>query len=114
MPGLNEYVEESYQSRWNGNRMKKKWTNVVKEAAKSQHEPAHETQVDVFVLWVEPNRKRDKDNIRFAMKFILDGLVKAKVIPNDTWRWIGRLSDDFAVDRENPRVEIYLTDSKES
>ena len=57
-------------------------------------------------LWVEPNRKRDLDNIAFAKKFIQDALVKNGVIPNDGWKNILGFTDDFAVDAENPRIEV--------
>ncbi len=52
-------------------------------------------------------------NIRFALKFILDGLVEAGVLPNDSWRYVGDISDSYVVDRRHPRVVVTLTDSEE-
>ena len=57
-------------------------------------------------LWVEPNRKRDLDNIAFAKKFIQDALVKQGVIPNDGWKNIRGFSDEFDVDAKHPRIEV--------
>lgn len=59
-------------------------------------------------LWVEKNKRRDKDNIAFAKKFIQDSLVKEKVIQNDGWKEIDSWSDEFLVDAQCPRVEVEL------
>lgn len=58
--------------------------------------------------WVEPNTKRDLDNIAFAKKFIQDALVKQGVIPNDGWKNILGFTDSFAVDKDNPRIEVEI------
>ena len=49
-------------------------------------------------LWVEKNKRRDKDNIAFAKKFIQDALVKEKVLENDGWAQIESWTDAFTVD----------------
>ncbi len=54
------------------------------------------------------NRKRDKDNIAFAKKFIFDALVENHVIPNDGWKNIDSFSDSFKVDTQHPRVEVEI------
>jgi len=58
--------------------------------------------------WYEENRRRDKDNIAFAKKFIFDGLVKAGVLKGDGWDYVAGFSDDFKVDKHKPRVEIEI------
>ena len=55
--------------------------------------------------------RRDKDNIRFAAKFILDALVEAGVIDNDNWACVGSLSDDYLVNKANPRVIVELEEA---
>jgi hypothetical protein len=47
--------------------------------------------------WCEVDKKRDPDNIAAARKFALDGLVVAKVLPNDGWKEILGWSDTFEV-----------------
>ena len=59
----------------------------------------------------EPDMRRDKDNIRFAAKFILDALVEAGVIDNDNWACVGSLSDDYLVNKANPRVIVELEEA---
>lgn len=111
-PGLNEFIAATNSNRYGGAAMKKKQTERVEDAAILARLPHINGKVDIHFHWVEPNALRDLDNIRFAAKFILDGLVKAKVLTDDSRRYVGGLSDSFAVDKEHPRVEITLTPSK--
>ncbi len=59
-------------------------------------------------LWVATNRRKDPDNVAFAKKFVLDGLVAAGVLSGDGWKNIVWLRDDFALDAEEPRVEVLI------
>ena len=58
--------------------------------------------------WYEKNRKRDPDNICFAKKFILDAMVKNHVLPNDSQKYIKGFRDLFYIDKDNPRIEIFI------
>ena len=59
--------------------------------------------------WVEPDMRRDKDNISSAKKYILDALVVSGVIGNDNWRWIaGNLPDTYKVNKQEPRVIVTI------
>jgi Holliday junction resolvase RusA-like endonuclease len=62
----------------------------------------------VRCLWFEKDKRRDPDNIRVGIKYILDGLVEAGVLPTDGWKYITGLEDRFYVDKERPRVEIEI------
>lgn len=65
--------------------------------------------VKVHFDWFCTNRKKDPDNIAFAKKYLLDGMVEADLLPNDGWNQIAGFSDDFHIDKENPRVEVTIT-----
>ena len=65
-------------------------------------------RVHLVVHWVEPNRRRDPDNIRAGSKFWLDALVKAGILAGDGHAQIAGITDHFNFDAERPRVEIYL------
>lgn len=43
-------------------------------------------------------------------KFILDALVKNSVIQSDGWRGVAGFSDLFAVDKDNPRIEVEIVE----
>ncbi|WP_049917244.1 hypothetical protein [uncultured Megasphaera sp.] len=63
--------------------------------------------------WVEKNKRRDKDNIAFAKKFILDALQEMGILQNDGWSEILGFSDTFDVDKDNPRIEVSLLSEEE-
>lgn len=68
-----------------------------------------ETPVFMEYLWVEPNRRRDLDNVSsFGRKVIQDALVQCGVLKDDGWRYVVEFSDRFEVDRETPRIEILI------
>ena len=58
--------------------------------------------------WYEKNQRRDKDNIAFAKKFILDALQEMKILKNDGWAEVAGFEDRFYVDKHNPRVEVEI------
>lgn len=59
--------------------------------------------------WVEPNRKRDLDNISsYGRKIIQDAMVKTGVLKDDGWNEVVGFSDRFEVDKNNPRIEVLI------
>lgn len=58
--------------------------------------------------WVEPGKRRDPDNIRAGVKFILDALVAEGALPGDGWRHVHGLSDTYEVGPV-PGVRVTLT-----
>lgn len=106
--GMNEYSKAQRINRFQGGSMKKNETLIAKITAQKQCKELFTNPVEIWFLWVEPNRKRDPDNIAAAKKFILDGLVSAGIILNDTQKYIRAFRDEFSVDKENPRVELII------
>lgn len=106
MPGLNEYVRAERANRYAASKMKREQTERAGIAAVEQRMPHFPGRVEVAFTWVEPNRRRDMDNVAFAKKFVLDGLVRAGVIRDDTPRYVAGLSDRFEYDAANPRIEV--------
>lgn len=116
LPGLNEIVAASKDHFGSYAKMKRSLTKTVAAqavATAGRTGKPRFRRVAVFVRWVEPNRRRDKDNIEAGIKFILDGLVEAGIIPNDGWRHVADIHHSFAVDRDNPRVEVILKAQEE-
>ena len=110
LPGLNEYINAERTNKYKAAEMKRQAEHAVIGAAKHQLRGVKFAKpVYMAYTWTEPNRRRDKDNIAFAKKFIQDALVKAKILKNDGWREIAGFSDMFFVDKNNPHitVEIY-------
>lgn len=113
MPGLNDFLAAVNRHRLMGNKMKQEQTERVAWAAKSQL-PVFTRKINLTIVYREATRKRDKDNIAFAKKFILDGLVAAGRIPNDTWAWIGDWSEGFVVDAKDPGITVIINEVKEN
>lgn len=108
LPGMNEYTKANRANARNGARLKRDAQELVGWAIKAHHVRPVSKQVNVIVTWIEPNMRRDKDNIRSAIKFILDALVEQGILRNDGWKEIGDLSDCFMVNKKNPRVLVEL------
>lgn len=72
-----------------------------------------EMPIDLHFKWYVPNRKKDKDNIAFGKKFILDGMLKAGLLENDGWKQIGNFRDSFYIDKEKPRVVVEIEGASE-
>ena len=55
----------------------------------------------------EPDKRRDLDNVSaFGRKCIQDALVDTKVLQDDGWKNIVGFTDEFYVDKKNPRIEV--------
>lgn len=104
LPGLNEVIAAAKGRGGRGHayaKMKRELGELVWARAKEQRlEPMK--RVRLHFLWVEKDRRRDPDNVSSAgRKFILDGLVKAGILPGDGWSAIESWSDSFAVDAKH-------------
>ena len=122
LPGLNDYLraERSFSLRGGkghscGNDMKQECQMLISNAIRLQLKRLHiHNSVFIKYSFYEPNRKRDLDNIAgVAHKFIQDSLVKCGVLENDGWGNITGFSDQFFLDRYNPRIEIVIQEEGE-
>lgn len=107
LPGLNEYIEAERSNRYAASSMKKRVQGAVMAACRAQHPKAKfKNPVVMHYRWVEKDWRRDCDNIAFAKKFIQDAFVKAGILIDDSRKYIRGFTDEFEVDRKNPRIEI--------
>jgi len=109
LPGLNEYINAERNNKHKAAKMKKQAEHTIILFIKQQLRGLKiQRPVLINYLWVEKNARRDKDNIAFAKKFIQDSLVKAGVIENDGWERVEGFTDEFSIDKKNPRVEVVI------
>ena len=93
LPSLNEPVAETKKHWSRYASLKKTATELVAWNSKAQQlEPIAERCVFTFD-W--PYSRRDPDNQSFGAKMILDGLVKAEVLPDDSRKWISEIRHVF-------------------
>ena len=114
MPGLNAYIDAERGHRYQASKLKKHWTEIVAFQARRQGlQSVRHYPVTVRCDWYEENRRRDVDNVRFAIKFVLDGLQAAGVIESDGQRHVAGLEDGFYVDSDDPRVVVTIVEAGE-
>jgi len=107
---LNDYTTACRTNPYKGAKMKTDNEAKAVQAILSQFGRLRiNCPVYIKYRWYEPNRRRDLDNISsFGRKVIQDALVQTKVLKNDGWKEISGFCDDFAVDKENPRIEVEI------
>lgn len=109
LPTMNEIIKVSKSHHMVYANMKKDYTALVMMFATQLPKIG---KADYEMHWYCKNRRKDKDNIIAGQKFIFDGLVKAEKIKNDGWNDIGNISHKFFVDKDEPRVEVFIKELK--
>jgi hypothetical protein len=98
---LNEYINAERTNKFMGAKIKKEETEKVIIECKFEELQPVRGRVKLFFYWYVKNKKKDPDNIAFAKKFIIDGLVEANVLKNDNLNTIVELHDYFVIDNED-------------
>ena len=113
LPTLNEIIalakkgKGAYQPY---NEVKQKCNLLIANECKKQLKGIVFNRVFLNITWYCKNKKMDKDNVAMGIKFICDGMVHAKTIENDGWKQVQGFSHNFEVDKENPRIEIVISE----
>lgn len=108
LPGLNDYVNACRTNRFAAAKMKKDCEDLISYYIKNSVMETYTEPVRLRFSWFEKNTRRDKDNVAFAKKFILDALQKCGVLQNDNWRGVLGFTDEFYCDKEYPRIEVEI------
>lgn len=111
---LNTYIRAERSNKYKAAKIKEEETMRVALEAKASGLKRVDKPVAIIIRWETKNKKKDKDNIAFAKKFILDGLVKAGVLKDDGWEQVEYFLDFFGVDKNNPGVMVAITPMKEN
>lgn len=113
LDNLNDCISANRANYYKGAKTKAKNQKIVIAAIKKCLKGVRINKpVEMNYVWIEPNRRRDKDNISsFGRKVIQDALVQCKVLQDDGWRYIVGFSDKFDVDKENPRIEVTIKEA---
>ena len=107
LPTLNEYIRAERSNRFQAASLKKKTQEHIKLILWAQCRRLHfDRPVTLHFVWTVKNRKKDKDNIAFAKKFIQDSLLEMDVLNNDGWNDINGFTDSFRIG--DPKVEVYI------
>jgi hypothetical protein len=107
LPGMNDFAGK--ESRWSYAALKKETEYAILAAifgGKTRLKPM--PYAYVACDWVEPNMKRDPDNICAGLKFVLDTLVYKNILPGDGWSHVLGIAHTFRIDKDAPHVAITL------
>lgn len=108
LKSLNEFINALKHNKYIGNSMKKSETTYCAVYARNQLKPITQA-VRVTFHWYSRDKRKDLDNVDSARKFILDGLQEAKIIINDSRRYVADIGkSEFRIDKQNPRVEVLI------
>lgn len=105
---LNEYILAERSGKINGAKIKKQQTDSVYYLTRSQKFKLEPKKHDVIFTWYKPDNRKDHDNICFAKKFILDGVVNAGILPGDTHKYINNFQDKFIIDKTRKYVSCMV------
>ena len=102
---LNKYISAERTNKFKGSSIKKTETAIVKNTLLNKK--PFPTPCRLKFTWLIKNKRTDLDNIAFCKKFILDGIVQAKIIPDDTMKYVIGFVDEFEIsNKEGVRIEV--------
>lgn len=107
---LNRFISANRANKFMGAKIKEEETMRVAQECMVQRIPAVEKYpVQIAFAWYTRTNKKDIDNVGFAKKFVLDGLVHGGVLENDDRKHVARFVEEFHVDMHSPRVDVTIT-----
>lgn len=109
LPTVNEF-NKANRSHWSkGYKFKKCYQEMVEELISLEHLKPMFGKVGVRYTFIEPNTKRDQDNVEsFAKKVIHDALVCMQILKNDNPKNLEILGVKFRYNKQNPRIIVEL------
>ena len=107
--GLNEYINMNRTHKNKGSNAKKNEESLINTYIMvSRLKPIEKYPIKLDIKWYEKDKRRDVDNITFAVKFILDALVKKGILIDDSRKYVTSISHDVLVDKKRPRIEVEI------
>jgi len=91
---LNEHDNANRINRYAGAALKEKMNKLVVKSLQDQLDKVVTKPCIITFNWLYSSR-HDFDNIRFAAKYVLDGMQKAGVLPNDNQAWVKGFGGDY-------------------
>lgn len=114
LPSLNEYISACNRAWFIGESFKKKQMRLIGTFIQAARVPAYTRPITVYFKWIERDKRRDRDNIRSAEKYVMDALKNTRRIKNDTRKWVLDSFHEIAEDPTNPRVEVTIVEQPEA
>ena len=111
LPSLNEYVRICRGNRcYASKKVKEIEHGIMLQLAKLK---PITLPVYIGFEWHEANKRRDKDNVAFAKKFVLDAMQYANKLTNDNNTYLLGFTDRFVYGKDYG-VKLYIITENES
>lgn len=109
---LNKFINAQRANRFGGAKVKKDNTLKCARAFAPIKSKKLKLPITLHITWYCKDKRKDKDNVAFGKKFLLDGMIESGLLANDGWGEIAGFTDSFEIDKENPRIEVELEESE--
>lgn len=107
---LNEMTRKNRGHKIAASVSKKKLTNKIKLLTMAQTRLKLEGQYDIRIVWTV-RTKHDPDNIYSQVKYLLDGMVAAGLLPNDNRKFVRNIANEIQSGPANV-IDVYLKQVK--
>ena len=97
---LNEYSNKERTNKYIAAKVKRDETKYCEICSRNQLKPVLSYPTDILIVWYTKGRK-DHDNVSFAIKFILDGMVNAGILKNDNPKHVKNIYHQFKKDTKD-------------
>lgn len=84
LPSANDLIQINRVNRYKGASLKKKYTQELANVFGSQTKVRFKGHVTCYVNFYEDSMRRDDDNVISGLKYVMDGLVTAGIINDDS------------------------------
>lgn len=105
-PTINKYIGRS--NIWEYQSDKKKVHNAIRLVTIGKNYNINKCKMTI-TYYFKDRRRHDPSNYD---KFVLDGLVEAKIITDDNYDVITEFTTKGGYDKENPRTEVVIEEIK--
>ena len=83
--------------------------NIAQESLQQHPDLILTKNYAIKFCWYCKDKRSDPDNILHGVKYILDGMQKSGILPNDGWQNVsGGHIHCFYTDKTNTRVEVFF------
>lgn len=114
LPNLNEFRAEIARNKYKGGQLKNEVedsiiTCIMYAQRQGTLKPIEKYPIQINCVWGMQNfNKMDRDNRRASVKFILDGMQKARLIPNDSPKYVSELFDEYKPSSKGDYVKVEI------
>lgn len=111
LPSLNEVVAANRRNKYAGAKLKSDTEETIMTYVFTEQVLPVEKPCIVHMLFEEATRKRDADNVESAKKFILDALVRARILKGDSPKYVVGSPSFTVYGKAGNQVKVTIIDS---